>query len=95
MGLLLRGTFYAGPGGASEGETMTQVFKTRVTKDFGIEHPIIQGGMMWVSQPRLVAAVSNASGWARAVSQQGDLVALVEYIEEDGEWQPRKVFFQS
>lgn len=42
-----------------------------------------------------VAAVSNASGWARAVSQQGDLVALVEYIEEDGEWQPRKVFFQS
>jgi nitronate monooxygenase len=28
----------------------------------GIEHPIIQGGMMWVSQPELVAAVSNAGG---------------------------------
>lgn len=42
-----------------------------------------------------VTAESNASGWARAVSQQGDLVALVEFIEEDGEWQPRKVFFQS
>jgi NAD(P)H-dependent flavin oxidoreductase YrpB (nitropropane dioxygenase family) len=41
---------------------MDQVFKTRVTEDFGIDHPIIQGGMMWVSQPELVAAVSNAGG---------------------------------
>jgi tRNA pseudouridine55 synthase len=29
---------------------------------------------------------------ARAISQEGELVALVEYIEEDQEWQPRKVF---
>jgi len=41
---------------------MAQVFKTRVTEDFGIEHPIIQGGMMWVSQPELVASVSEAGG---------------------------------
>ena len=41
---------------------MAQVFTTRITEDFGIEHPIIQGGMMWVSQPELVAAVSNAGG---------------------------------
>ena len=41
---------------------MAQVFKTQVTEDFGIEHPIIQGGMMWVSQPELVAAVSEAGG---------------------------------
>ncbi len=41
---------------------MAQVFKTRVTEDFGIDHPIIQGGMMWVSQPELVAAVSEAGG---------------------------------
>ncbi len=41
---------------------MAQVFKTKVTEDFGIEHPIIQGGMMWVSQPELVAAVSEAGG---------------------------------
>lgn len=34
-------------------------------------------------------------GWARGVSQQGDLVALMEADEEFGEWQPRKVFFQS
>jgi NAD(P)H-dependent flavin oxidoreductase YrpB (nitropropane dioxygenase family) len=41
---------------------MAQLFRTRITQDFGIEHPIIQGGMMWVSQPELVAAVSNAGG---------------------------------
>ncbi|MFV2071153.1 MAG: NAD(P)H-dependent flavin oxidoreductase [Thermoanaerobaculales bacterium] len=41
---------------------MTQVFSTRVTDVLGIEHPIIQGGMMWVSQPELVAAVSEAGG---------------------------------
>jgi nitronate monooxygenase len=42
---------------------MTQVFKTQITEEFGIEHPIIQGGMMWVSQPELVAAVSNAGSF--------------------------------
>jgi NAD(P)H-dependent flavin oxidoreductase YrpB (nitropropane dioxygenase family) len=41
---------------------MQQVFKTRVTEELGITHPIIQGGMMWVSQPELVAAVSEAGG---------------------------------
>lgn len=38
---------------------------------------------------------SGSSGWSRGVSQQGDLVALLEFIEETSEWQPRKVFFQS
>ncbi len=33
--------------------------------------------------------------WARGVSQQGDLVALLEFSSETNEWQPRKVFFQS
>jgi nitronate monooxygenase len=41
---------------------MKQVFKTRVTEELGIDHPVIQGGMMWVSQPELVAAVSEAGG---------------------------------
>jgi len=41
---------------------MKQVFATSVTERLGITHPIIQGGMMWVSQPPLVAAVSNAGG---------------------------------
>jgi enoyl-[acyl-carrier protein] reductase II len=36
--------------------------KTRITELLGIEHPIIQGAMSWVSFPPLVAAVSNAGG---------------------------------
>ena len=38
------------------------MFKTRITELFGIKYPIIQGGMMWVSRAKLVAAVSNAGG---------------------------------
>jgi len=38
------------------------VFKTRVTEMFGIEHPIIQGALLWLSRAELVAAVSNAGG---------------------------------
>ena len=38
---------------------------------------------------------TGQKGWARGVSQQGDLVALLEVDDETGEWQPRKVFFQS
>ena len=38
---------------------------------------------------------SDETGWARAISEQGDLVALIEVDEDAGEWQPRKVFFSS
>ena len=34
----------------------------RITRLFGIEHPIIQGGMIWCSGWELAAAVSNAGG---------------------------------
>ena len=36
--------------------------KTRITEMFGIEHPIIQGGMHHVGFAELAAAVSNAGG---------------------------------
>ena len=36
--------------------------KTRITELFGIEYPIIQGGMAWVAEHHLAAAVSNAGG---------------------------------
>jgi len=42
-----------------------------------------------------IPADTGAKGWARGVSQQGDLVALLEVDEENLEWQPRKVFFQT
>jgi enoyl-[acyl-carrier protein] reductase II len=36
--------------------------KTRITEIFGIEKPIIQGGMIWCSNWKLAAAVSNSGG---------------------------------
>ena len=36
--------------------------KTRFTEMFGIEHPIVQGGMQWVGRAELVAAVANGGG---------------------------------
>jgi NAD(P)H-dependent flavin oxidoreductase YrpB (nitropropane dioxygenase family) len=36
--------------------------KTRITQMFGIQHPIIQGGMHYVGLAELAAAVSNAGG---------------------------------
>lgn len=35
---------------------------TRVTEALGIEYPIIQGGMAWIANARLAAAVSEAGG---------------------------------
>lgn len=36
--------------------------KTRLTEILGIKYPIIQGGMAWVAESTLAAAVSNAGG---------------------------------
>ncbi len=37
--------------------------KTGITELLGIEYPIIQGGMAWVAECNLAAAVSNAGGF--------------------------------
>ncbi len=42
-----------------------------------------------------IPAEPGQTGWARGVSQQGDLVGLLNVDDETHEWQPRKVFFQS
>jgi enoyl-[acyl-carrier protein] reductase II len=41
---------------------MRPTFNTRVTRLFGIEIPIIQGAMAWLSEAELVSAVSNQGG---------------------------------
>ncbi|HHQ48822.1 MAG TPA: nitronate monooxygenase [Acidobacteria bacterium] len=62
---------------------MAQRIKTRVTDLLGIEHPIIQGGMMWVSQPGLVAAVSNAGALGVLTALTfGDPEGLARAIDE-------------
>lgn len=50
--------------------------KTRITELFGIEHPIIQGGMHFVGRAELAAAVSNAGGL-------GILTALTQKTPEN------------
>ncbi|NUS45949.1 MAG: nitronate monooxygenase [Mycobacteriaceae bacterium] len=47
------------------------MLRTRFTEAFGIEHPIVQGGMMWVGRAELVAAVANAGalGFITALTQ--------------------------
>lgn len=36
--------------------------RTRMTELFGIKHPVMCGGMMWLAKPELCAAISNAGG---------------------------------
>jgi NAD(P)H-dependent flavin oxidoreductase YrpB (nitropropane dioxygenase family) len=40
------------------------MLKTRFTEEFGVEHPIMQGGMQWVGRAELVAATANAGALA-------------------------------
>ena len=50
--------------------------KNRVTQLLGIEYPVIQGGMAWVAEHNLAAAVSNAGGLGiiGAASAPADIV---------------------
>lgn len=50
--------------------------KTRITELLGIEYPIIQGGMAWVADCHLAAAVSDAGGLGLigAASMPGDVL---------------------
>jgi len=50
--------------------------RTRFTEAFGVEVPIMRGGMRWVGRAGLVAAVANAGGL-------GCITALTEPTAED------------
>ena len=38
------------------------MIKTPITEMFGIERPIVQGGLMWIARAELASAVGNAGG---------------------------------
>ena len=61
--------------------------KTRITELFGIQHPIIQGGMHFVGLPELAAAVSNAGGLgvitALTLGTPGVLHGSMSYVLQD------------
>jgi NADH:quinone reductase (non-electrogenic) len=52
------------------------MIETRITKMFGIDHPIVQGGMQWVGRAELVSAVANAGAL-------GFLTGLTQPTPED------------
>ena len=55
------------------GHTEKGVFmkKTKLCDVLGIEYPVIQGGMTWISNPQLAAAVSDAGGLGLIVANAG------------------------
>ena len=56
--------------------------ENRITKLFGIQYPIIQGGMVWCSGWRLAAAVSNAGGLGLLGAGSMPPETLVEHIHK-------------
>ena len=56
--------------------------KTRVTELLGIETPIIQGGMAWVAESHLAAAVSAAGGFGILGSATAPADVVRNWIKE-------------
>ena len=56
--------------------------KTRVTELLGIETPIIQGGMAWVAESHLAAAVSAAGGFGILGSATAPADVVRNWIQE-------------
>ncbi len=65
---------------------MAQKFKTKITEMLGIEHPILCGGMQWISRAEIVAEVANAGGigfiTAESLETPEDLRAEIKKIRD-------------
>lgn len=51
------------------------MIKTPICEILGIEYPVIQGGMAWIADANLAAAVSNAGG-----------LGIISAMNADGQW---------
>lgn len=51
------------------------MIKTPICELLGIEYPILQGGMAWIADAKLAAAVSNGGG-----------LGIISAMNADGEW---------
>ncbi|KAA1394219.1 NAD(P)H-dependent flavin oxidoreductase [Aeromicrobium ginsengisoli] len=60
----------------TDGASTNPALSTKFTREFGIEHPIVQGGMQWVGRAELVAAVAEAGAL-------GMITALTQPTPED------------
>ncbi|MBW2593955.1 MAG: nitronate monooxygenase, partial [Deltaproteobacteria bacterium] len=61
------------------------MFKTEICELFGIQYPIILGGMLWIGKADLVAAVSEAGGlglMGAGGMQIDEIASEIELIKE-------------
>lgn len=56
--------------------------KTRLTEILGIEYPVVQGGMAWVAESHLAAAVSEAGGLGLIAAANAPAEWVREQIHE-------------
>ena len=57
-------------------------FNSRICELIGITYPVFQGGMAWVTDPALAAAVSNAGGLGILSAMNADSAFLTSQIQE-------------
>ena len=60
----------------------SNIIKTSVCEILGIEHPIFQGGMAWIADAKLAAAVSNAGGLGIIAAGNAPVSYVSEQIKE-------------
>ncbi len=61
------------------------MFKTRITELFGIDYPIVQGGLMWIARAELVSAVANAGSRASVIRV---LASIGSWFRNTAIWPP-------
>ena len=62
------------------------MLRTRITEFFGVEYPIVQGGLMWVARAELTAAVANAGamGFMTALTHPDPDTGLIYQDDPEG-----------
>ena len=59
-----------------------RTFDNRITRELGIEIPIVQAPMGWIARSQLASAVSNAGGLGIIETSSGELDAIREEIRK-------------
>ena len=59
-----------------------KTFDNRITRELGIEIPIVQAPMGWIARSQLASAVSNAGGMGIIETSSGELDAIREEIRK-------------
>lgn len=58
------------------------MLKTKLTELLGIEYPIFQGGMSWIADAKLAAAVSEGGGLGIIAASNAPVEVVREMVRE-------------